>query len=291
MERQDNFINSVNLTQDTYFPYLVLKVKDDVSWPLNPGFRVMHWHEDLQFIYVVSGTVCVKTLEEEEILSAGEGVYINKNVVHTVEKIETCEYRSFLFPEVFVSFYIGSPASRLTQGITGNGDISLIVLYEETDWCRQALDILRELVKLEEGEKSTLYSYEVLSRLSALWLVMLRNVPIPEGLSENLSNVRTRAFLQYIEVHYTEEVTLEALAGSAGVSKSECLRCVKATLQTTPYKYLMDYRLSKASQLLRETDLPISEIAIRTGFNGQSYFGKCFREKMGCSPREYRYRK
>ena len=291
MERQDNFINSVNLTQDTYFPYLVLKVKDDVSWPLNPGFRVMHWHEDLQFIYVVSGTVCVKTLEEEEILSAGEGVYINKNVVHTVEKIETCEYRSFLFPEVFVSFYIGSPASRLTQGITGNGDISLIVLYEETDWCRQALDILRELVKLEEGEKSTLYSYEVLSRLSALWLVMLRNVPIPEGLSENLSNVRTRAFLQYIEVHYTEEVTLEALAGSAGVSKSECLRCFKATLQTTPYKYLMDYRLSKASQLLRETDLPISEIAIRTGFNGQSYFGKCFREKMGCSPREYRYRK
>ena len=291
MERQDNYINSVNLNQDTYFPYLVLKVKDDVSWPLNPGFRVMHWHEDLQFIYVVSGTVCVKTLEEEEILSAGEGVYINKNVVHTVEKIETCEYRSFLFPEVFVSFYIGSPASRLTQGITGNGDISLIVLYEETGWCRQALDILRELVKLEEGEKSTLYSYEVLSRLSALWLVMLRNVPIPEGLSENLSNVRTRAFLQYIEVHYTEEVTLEALAGSAGVSKSECLRCFKATLQTTPYKYLMDYRLSKASQLLRETDLPISEIAIRTGFNGQSYFGKCFREKMGCSPREYRYRK
>ena len=291
MERQDNYINSVNLNQDTYFPYLVLKVKDDVSWPLNPGFRVMHWHEDLQFIYVVSGTVCVKTLEEEEILSAGEGVYINKNVVHTVEKIETCEYRSFLFPEVFVSFYIGSPASRLTQGITGNGDISLIVLYEETGWCRQALDILRELVKLEEGEKSTLYSYEVLSRLSALWLVMLRNVPIPEGLSENLSNVRTRAFLQYIGVHYTEEVTLEALAGSAGVSKSECLRCFKATLQTTPYKYLMDYRLSKASQLLRETDLPISEIAIRTGFNGQSYFGKCFREKMGCSPREYRYRK
>lgn len=50
----------------------------------------------------------------------------------------------------------------------------------------------------------------------------------------------------------------------------------------------MDYRLSKAARLLKETALTVSEIAIQTGFNGQSYFGKCFREKMNCSPIEYR---
>ena len=41
------YINSVNLNQNTDFPYLVLDVVNDNSYPLNPGFQVMHWHEDL----------------------------------------------------------------------------------------------------------------------------------------------------------------------------------------------------------------------------------------------------
>ena len=52
---QQNYINSVNLNQNTDFPYLVLNIVNDNSHPRNPGFQVMHWHEDLQFIYVLSG--------------------------------------------------------------------------------------------------------------------------------------------------------------------------------------------------------------------------------------------
>ena len=83
-------------------------------------------------------------------------------------------------------------------------------------------------------------------------------------------------------------MTLEKLAHSASISKSECLRCFRETLQTTPYRYLMDYRLSVAAKKLRETDDPVSAIAENCGFNQQSYFGKCFREKMGCTPSQYR---
>ena len=99
---------------------------------------------------------------------------------------------------------------------------------------------------------------------------------------------RGRAAVEYIEGHYAEEVTLEAMTESASISKSEALRCFRSALQTTPYRYLMDYRLQKAANLLKETKLPISEIAVMTGFNQQSYFGKCFREKMGCAPSDYR---
>lgn len=288
MQMKNKYINSVNLNLHTDFPYLVLNVENDTSYPRNPGFRVMHWHEDLQFIYVISGTICVKTLEEEEILSAGEGIFINKNVVHFVDKIDTCKYKSFLFPDHFVSFYQSSPAEKLTHDITDNTGITLTVLYDKKEWCRKVLDILRELVVIEENEKDDLYSYEVLSRLSSLWLVMLRNLSNTEQMPENITSIRTRKFLQFIEAHYSEDVTLDELAKSAGVSKSECLRCFKTALQTTPYKYLMDYRLSKAARLLKETDLPVKEIAIQTGFNGQSYFGKCFKEKMNLSPSEYR---
>ena len=100
--------------------------------------------------------------------------------------------------------------------------------------------------------------------------------------------IRTRQCLQYIQNHYREEITLDQLANSANISKSECLRCFKETLQTTPYRYLMDYRLSIAAKLLWETDQPVNEIAANCGFGQQSHFGKCFREKMGCSPLQYR---
>lgn len=60
---RNNCINSVNLNVDSNFPYLVLDVVSDQSYPRNPGFQVMHWHEDLQFIYVLDGEIEIKTLD------------------------------------------------------------------------------------------------------------------------------------------------------------------------------------------------------------------------------------
>ena len=74
----------------------------------------------------------------------------------------------------------------------------------------------------------------------------------------------------------------------AHVSKSECLRCFRQSMGTTPYQYLMEYRLSQAAALLKRTDDPIEWIANQVGFGQASSFGKYFRRKTGLSPREYR---
>ncbi len=146
---------------------------------------------------------------------------------------------------------------------------------------------MNELTQLEQ-QKDDFYCYDVLYRLFSIWqLILKNNVPQKKSL-KNLAALRTQQFLQYIECHYHESLTLNRLAASAHVSPSECLRCFKHTLQTTPYKYLMDYRLLKATNLLTDTMLPISQIALLTGFNQQSYFGKSLKEKMGISPRIYR---
>lgn len=83
---QGGYINSINLKQDTDFPYLVLNVVNENSSPRNPGFQVMHWHEDLQFIYLLAGSIEVVTLDTRTQLRAGNGIFINKNVVHLVRK-------------------------------------------------------------------------------------------------------------------------------------------------------------------------------------------------------------
>lgn len=287
--KQDNYINSVNLNQHTNFPYLVLNVYNGNSYPRNPGFRVMHWHEDVQFIYVLEGEIEVGTLENRTTLQQGDGLFINKNVVHLVDKVDACHYNSFIFPDYFLRFYIGSPADQIVSQIIGNKAFPVIPLSNTTE-NQPLLHTLKKLAALEQN-KTALYPYEVLSTLSVLWLELCRAIHITENETHTKNNQvsdRMATFLQYIALHYKDDITLEMLAKSANVSKSECLRCFKTTLQITPYKYLMEYRLSKAADLLKNTDKMIETISSDVGFSHVSHFGKCFREKTGLSPSEYR---
>lgn len=288
LSRDGDYINSVNLYAGSPFPYLVLDVVNGQSFPHNPGFRVMHWHEDLQFIYVESGEIEIRTLEQSAPLSAGDGVFINKNVVHQVIQRSVCHYHSFVFPDYFLSFYPGGPAEKLVRLVTQNQNLPLFLMQTSQEQYCPCLRILAQLLALEK-EKTQSYPYQVLVLLTQLWLEMQKHIFSPFQPEESSVERRMRTFLRYIHQHYAEELALADLAGSANVSKSECLRCFKSSLQTTPYHYLMEYRLSKAAALLESTDIPVGEISVSVGFHQMSYFGKRFREKTGYSPTNYRH--
>ena len=138
--------------------------------------------------------------------------------------------------------------------------------------------------------KAPEYEYNVLTNLAEIWQIILRHVDVGESEPEDPVSIRMRQFLEYIEEYLEQEISLEEMAASAGVSKTEALRCFHKTLQTTPYSYVMEVRLSKAADLLAQTGLSVGEIASRTGFNQQSYFGRRFKEKTGMTPLEYRKR-
>lgn len=284
---KSKYINSINLNSQTSFPYFVVDVVNDDAYPRNPGFHVMHWHSDLQFIYVLDGEIIIKTLDEEILVKKSEGVFINKEIVHYIGNRGNCHYNSFLFPEYFLMFYNGSPAKSFVDQITKNKGIT--ICHFVPDESRDSI-VLENLNKLSEIEhhKTEFYSYEVLTLLTSLWLSVCKAIKIPNRQIETAASKRMQKMLKYMSEHYADDMTLNDLAESASVSKSECARCFKESLSVTPYNYLIEMRLEKAAELLRDTDLPIGEICIKTGFHLQSYFGKVFREKTGYSPREYR---
>ena len=284
---KENYINSVNLNIGTDFPYLVLDVIGENSYPRNPGFQVMHWHEDLQFIYVLDGVIEVRTLDNSVQIQAGEAIFINKDVVHFVVEIENCHYNSFLFPPYFLAFYAGSPAKDFVDSVTMNDRLSLVHFVPAVGWQKEMIIILQQLVQLEK-DKTVFYVYEVLVKLSSLWLIMRKNMILPQERKESIIHLRMQKILRFIEEHFPEDITLSDLSASANISKSECSRCFKISLNTTPYKYLAEYRLSKAAELLRETDEPVGNIAATVGFHQMSHLGKCFKEKTGYSPKAYR---
>ena len=91
--------------------------------------------------------------------------------------------------------------------------------------------------------------------------------------------------------HWHDELEAAVVTeGCAVVSAGESKRVVRATIDTTPIRYLRQYRIRQAARLLCHTEERISDIASSCGLHDMSYFTKSFREQLGCTPTEYRRR-
>jgi AraC-like DNA-binding protein len=87
-----------------------------------------------------------------------------------------------------------------------------------------------------------------------------------------------------------EEWPIPRLARVSGVSEAHFARSFKEAFGVPPHRYLLTRRIERATALLRDTDLPIIEIAFETGWNSLGTFGRTFRDVTGESPGERRTR-
>lgn len=102
-------------------------------------------------------------------------------------------------------------------------------------------------------------------------------------------NPAIQSVLEYIEVHYAEEITLENLCEAAGgLSEQYLCRLFKSTVGQRPIEFILRKRIDTARAYLDKTDLPISDIAVKCGFNNTSYFYRNFKKFTGTSPLTYR---
>jgi AraC-like DNA-binding protein len=94
--------------------------------------------------------------------------------------------------------------------------------------------------------------------------------------------------LSYIHEHYQEKITLNDLVKLSRMSRSSYINKFKEICKMPPLTYLTKTRIDVAEDLLTETDLPVSEIAFRTGFYDCSHFAKSFTAEKGVSPFQYK---
>lgn len=122
--------------------------------------------------------------------------------------------------------------------------------------------------------------YEIMTEL------MLNNLPggkenneIPEVIKKGIS---------IIESEYYCELRIDALAKRLFTNKYELIRKFKKYLGITPCEYIIKVRINQAKILLESTQLPVSQISGRTGFQETSYFIKMFGEHEKITPLKYR---
>lgn len=94
--------------------------------------------------------------------------------------------------------------------------------------------------------------------------------------------------VDYINGHYNEHLTLKNVAEKVYLSENYFSAIFSEVMQISFSKYVLEKRLSCASVLIKSTKMPITDIALQTGFNDISYFNKAFKKKYNITPRQYR---
>jgi AraC family L-rhamnose operon transcriptional activator RhaR/AraC family L-rhamnose operon regulatory protein RhaS len=99
---------------------------------------------------------------------------------------------------------------------------------------------------------------------------------------------RVARAVEYIDRNFREEITVDALANAAAMSKRNFYRLFRQTLGLTPNAHLKQVRLTRASEMLRLSEATITEICYDCGFTDSNFFSREFRRTHGMSPTTYR---
>lgn len=110
--------------------------------------------------------------------------------------------------------------------------------------------------------------------------------PVFRDYAGGLARSKLERAKKYIGDRLTENITLQEISTEVGLSRCYFAKMFKQSTGITPYQYVLQQRIKRAKQLLRQ-DLPLVEIALDCGFSSQSSFNRTFRKYVGATPRNY----
>lgn len=93
--------------------------------------------------------------------------------------------------------------------------------------------------------------------------------------------------LSFVQEHYGENISIQDIAGAAGVSEGHLRKCFRQELGVSVVEYLTSYRIERAKKLMESREYKISEIYSLVGFTSSQYFSYVFKKTEGITPSEY----
>ncbi|MBQ9143157.1 MAG: helix-turn-helix transcriptional regulator [Lachnospiraceae bacterium] len=290
-----NNLQTIRAFPDPSFPFIITRLQmSQISIPYIPW----HWHDDLEFIWVESGTLIVGTTEGSIYIHANEGLFINTRILHTMQ---TCGGKDCIFFSIrFLSrlLFPQSNATITTQylnPILFSKTLRYVHLLKTESILEQILQHIQDITEVYYNPPACSELF-ILNKLYDIWRILLiyaeSAYPAPE-LTKPVINDYSRAVeaLHYIAEHYAEPITLDDIAAAIHISKSECCRCFKRSISTSPVEFLIQYRIMESIRKMQTKDAEansISDLATSVGFNSTSYFNKQFKRYLNCTPLEYK---
>jgi AraC-like DNA-binding protein len=282
------------LPMDTVsFPYLCMSADLDdfpektISW---------HWHKAFEINYIASGQIDFMMTGRTAKLSKGDVVFINSDVLHALSAHGN-ETSAISFAHFIDSRFLSGGAGNILESefvfpLTGNTDFNYFCLYGENQNDSEMIEIIKKMTEVCREEP---YGYEFMVRnlISSFWIKMFEryksDICRPCN-KKSLDGSRIRDMMQFVRENFNDKLGLKDIAGAAGIGTRECNRCFDRTIGMSPMEYLNQFRLEQAIGLMLNSDESITNISEDCGFFSNSYFSKCFHDRFGCTPNEYRKR-
>lgn len=254
-----------------------------------------HWHEEVEFLYLRSGSMKVTTINQTYVFHQGEGLFTNSNILTSMEGYgEAPEIinESYLFHPIFLSGHFKSVfETKYVAPVIHDKRFDLIGFRGETQAQKKILSLLEKAPRILGVPDSEFHARNLFSEIWLLLIEEIRTLEKDHLPPKRIEQDRIQTMISYIQNHYMEHVSLADIAGAAAISTREGTRCFKNTIRRTPFEYLMDYRIEMAEKLLSDTEEPVTDIALKCGFSNGAYFSKIFKEYRKMTPGAFRKQK
>lgn len=242
-----------------------------------------HWHEKIEILIVYDGDIQI--ICNGCVINAHKGdiVFFNPCELHSGIAGEhgVAYYCIIMEPNFLVSINMDRCDQVLLE--LQNSRLLISNMIKDPEMYRLLMQVIAKNKKKEPYYEMYVRSYLMLFMSMA---VQKHRMEKTLRTGSTVSHITS-----YITEHYAECLSTRLLAERFGFSLSYFCRYFKKETGETVVDYINAVRLNKSCALLQQTDLPVTEIALRVGYTSINYFNHRFREKLRCSPLQFRKNK
>ena len=255
-----------------------------------PGRFPLHWHSTLEIVMPLQNTYTVTMNKSTYELQEQEIFIIPPGELHELTPPASGFRLVLLFDLNALNKFKGF--TRLFSLFSLSSHISPETMPEIYEKERNLLLQVAE----EYAYGGDLAEPSILALLIQFFVLLARNTEdaVPASLPAMQPN-KQREYIEkfnivfdYIEHHYTEDITLDGVAAQIGFSKFHFSRLFRQFTDTSFYDYLCARRIKAAETLLLDPNLPITEVALQSGFASISTFNRVFKKFKECTPTEFK---
>ena len=241
-----------------------------------PDKTPLHWHEYYEVELFLSGKGTTLMNGTEHPVERGKLFFMTPIDIHCYTVTETTETINISFTAEVIE------DMGITEKLSVNSGAVITLSEEETEWMFSMAKKMRE-----ESLKNEFMNKKYISQMMGCILIeILRKAGKKRDGAKSPDSIQSA--IQYIYLHFRENLNLDVVAAQAGLSSNHFSEKFHRYMGATFKEYLTRVRLDYAIKLLLYTEISINDVSYFSGFNSVSYFLRAFKKKYNTSPLAYR---
>lgn len=266
-------------------------IKHDEGLPLkvfcvSVGSRLYHWHEHIEVLFILKGSIMLQLRESEHILKEQDIFLINSNEVHSLKQTEE--------ENVLLTLQINVSSSKIQYKDLRNLKFNDQLLSSRDDIAFMIRYLLASIMLTMINKKENKFFIAV-GFLNLFLGYLLDNYAyeVKKDSNDKIEYAdlkRLKRITKFVNENYMRKISLQEIADNEHLSKYYVSHFIKDKLGMGFQEFLNKVRLEKSLILLRNTDLSVLDISIACGFSDIRYLNKLVRVEYGCTAKEFKKR-